>query len=207
MARLVIKTGGLENQTLELRFGVNHLGRDPDCDFPIAHPSVSTLHCELILSNDGVLIHDCGSTNGTFVNGEPVTEAWLRAGQTVQLGEVKLFVENTDIAISIPQYERERPKPPVVLPDGVILCARHPQLQATFKCTHCGEVMCGQCVHTVRLRGGQPRLLCPLCSYPCEMMHLNVVMPPPKKQPILQTLHRTVKLRLTQLLGLAKSKK
>ena len=41
MARLLIKMEGLENRTLELRFGVNHVGRDPDCDFPIDHPAVS----------------------------------------------------------------------------------------------------------------------------------------------------------------------
>ena len=86
MARLLIKTVGLENETLELRFGVNHVGRDPACDFTIVHPSVSALHCELVLSSDGVLIHDCDSTNGTFVNGEPIKDAWLRAGQTVRLG-------------------------------------------------------------------------------------------------------------------------
>lgn len=204
MARLLIKTDGLENQTLELRFGVNHVGRDPACDFTIAHPSVSALHCELVLSNDGVQIHDCDSTNGTFVNGEGVKDAWLRAGQTVQLGEVTLFVENTDIAITIPQYERERPKPPVVLPGGAILCARHPQMQATYKCTHCGEVMCGNCVHTVRIKGGRPLFLCPLCSQPCELIG---VPEPPKKRTALQTLQRTVKMRMAHFFGIAPSKK
>jgi len=204
MARLLIKSDGLESQTLELRLGVNHVGRDPDCDFPIAHPSVSGLHCELVLSNDGVLIHDCDSTNGTFVNGEPVKEAWLRAGQTVQLGGVKLFVENTDIAIAIPQYERERPKPPVMLPGGVILCARHPDLQATYKCTHCGEVMCGNCVHMLRLKGGRPVFLCLLCSHPCELISVGE---PPKKKPMFGALRRTVKMRLAHFLGRSRSKR
>ena len=204
MARLLIKTDGLESQTLELRFGVNHVGRDPDCDFPIAHSTVSALHCELVLSNDGVLIHDCDSTNGTFVNGEPVREAWLRPGQTVQLGQVKLFVENTDIAITVPRYERERPKPPMMLPDGTILCARHPQQPVTHKCTHCGEVMCGDCVHTLRRQGGRPLMLCPLCSQPCERIG---VAQPPKKKSVLQSLHRTVKMRLAHLLGISQSKK
>ena len=49
MARLLIKTEGLENQILELRLGVNLVGRDPQCDFSINHPTVSTHHCELIL--------------------------------------------------------------------------------------------------------------------------------------------------------------
>jgi hypothetical protein len=187
---------------LELRFGVNHVGRDPDCDFTIPHPSVSSLHCELVLSHDGVLIHDCDSTNGTFVNGQSVKEAWLRPGQTVQLGEVKLFVENTEIAIAIPQYEHERPKPPVLLPDGAMLCPRHSQVQATFKCTHCGEVMCDNCVHTVRRRGGQPLFLCPLCSYPCE--YLSPVAVQPAQKPATQVMRRTVKMRLAQLFGLSR---
>ncbi|MFZ1072453.1 MAG: FHA domain-containing protein [Verrucomicrobiia bacterium] len=204
MARLLIKTDGLEKQTLELRFGVNHVGRDPACDFPIAHPSISAVHCELVLSNDGVLIHDCDSTNGTFVNGEEIKEAWLRAGQTVQLGEVTLFVENTDIAISIPQYERDRPKPPVVLPGGVMLCPRHPNMQVTYKCKNCGEVLCGSCVHVIRRKGGQPLFLCSLCSHQCELIS---VAAPPKKQPLLQALHRTVKLRLAQFFGVSGSGK
>ena len=192
MARLLIKTDGLENETLELRFGVNHVGRDPACDFVIAHPSVSALHCELVLSSDGVQIHDCDSTNGTFVNGEGIRDAWLRPGQTVQLGEVVLFVENTDIAITIPQYERERPKPPVLLPGGVILCARHPQMQATYKCTQCGEVMCDGCVHTVRLKGGRPLFLCPLCSHKCEPIESAKTE---KKKTFIGFLQDTVKLR------------
>jgi hypothetical protein len=157
----------------------------------------------LVLSNEGVLIHDCDSTSGTFVNGEAIKEAWLRVGQTVQLGEVKLFVENTEIAIAIPQYERERPKPPVVLADGAMLCPRHSQIQVTYKCTHCGEVMCSSCVHTLRRKGGQPLFLCPLCSHPCELISVGK---PPTKKPVLQVLHRTVKLRLAHFLGLSKSK-
>jgi len=68
MAKLLIKMQGLENRTVELRFGVNRIGRDPDCDCPIDHPTVSASHCELELSGAGVMLRDCGSTNGSFVN-------------------------------------------------------------------------------------------------------------------------------------------
>src|ERR1700733_2299948 len=112
MARLLIKTAGLENRTLELRLGANRIGRDPDCDFPIEHPTVSTIHCEVVVSADGVLLRDCDSTNGTFVNGDTIREAWLLPGQEIRLGDVELFVENTDVKVAIPQFERPRPKPP-----------------------------------------------------------------------------------------------
>ena len=168
MARLLVKTAGLQNRTLELRLGVNHVGRDPDCDFPISHPTISTNHCEIVVSGDGVLLRDCDSTNGTFLNGDPIRETWLLPGQEVRLGDVELFVENTEVNVAIPQFERPRPKPPVVLADGAMLCPRHSQMQAAYKCTHCSEIMCNICVHVMRIRGGQPLFLCPLCSHKCE---------------------------------------
>ena len=66
MARLLIKTAGLENRTFDLRLGINRVGRDPNCDFTIHHPSVSSIHCEIIVSADGVLLRDSNSTNGTL---------------------------------------------------------------------------------------------------------------------------------------------
>src|SRR5580692_8009782 len=130
MAKLLIKTDGLEGQTLELRAGVNRVGRAPDCDFSIDHPTVSTIHCEFILSTDGVTLRDCSSTNGSFVNGDPIQEVLLLPGQTVTLGDVELFVESTEANVTIPQYERPRPKPPVVRPGGSMICPRHAQAVA-----------------------------------------------------------------------------
>ena len=191
MARLLIKTGDLIGRTLELRLGVNHVGRDPGCDFPIEHSTVSLMHCELVLSNDGVTIRDCNSTNGTFVNGEPVKEAKLLPGQTVRLGDVELFVENTDVKVSIPKFERARPKPPVILEGGAMLCPRHPRVQATYKCTHCKEVMCGGCVHVLQHKGGPLLFLCPLCSHKCKRIAGDEK---PRKKGIMDFLPVTVRM-------------
>jgi FHA domain len=194
MARLFIKTAGLENRILELRLGVNRVGRRPDCDFPIIHPSVSSNHCELTLSNDGVLLRDGGSTNGTFINGDPVTEAWLMPGQEVRFGEVELFVENTEVNVAIPQFDRTSPAPlqPVVLPDGALSCPRHVATHATYKCTNCTELMCNTCVRVMRRKGGLPLFLCVLCSHKCEPI---MVVQPKKKKGFLGFLQDTVKLR------------
>ncbi len=195
MARLLIKTEGLEQQTLELRLGVNQVGRDPECDLPINHSTVSTRHCELVLTNDGVFLRDCDSTNGTFINGDPVKEAWLMPGQELRLGDVELFVESTEATIAIPQFERPRSQPPVVLENGAMLCPRHTQLAATYKCTHCSEVMCNACIHVMRRKGGQPLFLCPLCSQKCERI---TVAQPKKKKGFLGFLQDTVKLKFGQ---------
>jgi len=192
MARLLIKTAGFENQPLELRPGVNRIGRDPGCDFPIDHPSVSVSHCEIILSADGLILHDCNSTNGTFVNGDQIKEARLLPGQTVMLGDLELFVESTEANVTIPEYERPRPKPPVVLAGGDMVCPRHADAVAKFKCSHCHEIMCGACVHVLRRKGGNPLFLCPLCSHKCELIEGAA---PKKKRTFVEFLQETVKLR------------
>jgi hypothetical protein len=152
---------------IELNLGVNCLGRGPKNDIQIEHPTVSARHCEIVLAGDGVVVRDCRSANGTFVGGQRIQEARLSAGQTLQLGEVELLVETTDVAIAIPKFDLPRPAPPVVLSDGALICPRHPKARATHQCTHCREVLCDACVHRLRRRGGKLLKFCPLCSHLC----------------------------------------
>src|SRR5208337_3271321 len=109
MARLVIKSAETEDRVIELNLGVNRLGRSPASDVQIEHPTVSAIHCEIVLTNDGVVARDCGSSNGTFVGGRRIKETRLLAGQTLRLGEVKLLVETTDVTIAIPKFVMPRP--------------------------------------------------------------------------------------------------
>jgi hypothetical protein len=168
MARLLIKSEGFGDQVIELRLGVNRVGRSPANDFQIEHPTVSASHCEILLGGDGILVRDCASTNGTFIEGHPIREAKLSTGQTLRLGEVKLLVESTDVTVAIPKFEVPRPAPPVVLSDGSLICPRHPEARVTHQCTHCLEVLCDECVHRLRRRGGRTLKLCPLCSHKCR---------------------------------------
>ena len=165
MARLVVKGGESGHQVIELNLGLNRLGRSSDNHFRIEHPTVSATHCELVLSEQGVAVRDCNSTNGTFVDGERIKEATLAVGQVLRLGDVELAVETTDCIIAIPEFEVPRPAPPVVLADGSLICPRHPKAQVTHQCTHCREVMCDACVHRLRRRGGKMMKFCPLCSH------------------------------------------
>ena len=194
MARLLIKTAGVGTQALELQMGVNHVGRSPDCEQQLNHHTVSSLHCELSLTSDGVYLRDCNSTNGTFLNGEPVKEAWLRPGQELKLGDVELFVESTDATIAIPTVQQAViPEPKAVLhEDGELHCARHPDRKITFKCTHCTEVMCNACVHVMKRQGGQPLYLCRVCSHKCERIE---IVQEKKKRGFFGFLQDTVKLK------------
>jgi hypothetical protein len=170
MARLIVKGTDKENQVIELHLGPNRLGRSSDNHFRVEHPTISATHCEIVLAERGVTVRDCDSTNGTFVDGQRIQEADLSVGQILRLGDVELLVETTDVIIAIPHYEVPRPAPPVVLPDGSLICPRHPEAQVTHKCTHCREVMCDACVHRMRRRGGKLLKLCPICSHPCVLI-------------------------------------
>ncbi len=190
MAKLVIQSPGFDNQVINLNLGVNRFGRSPGNDFVIEHATISSKHCEIAVGDGQLTVRDCGSTNGTYINDQPVMEAELSEGQTLRLGDVDFLVESTEVRIAIPKFEVPRPAPPVVLTDGGLLCPRHKHARATHQCTHCREVMCDDCVHRLRRRGGKLLKLCPLCSHVCEPIGGEKK----KKKSILGFLQRTVKL-------------
>ena len=168
MAKLEFRTAGFEERVVELKLGINRLGRAPDNDVRVEHPTVSGNHCEILLGCGQVSVRDCGSTNGTFLDGTPIRDAVLLAGQTLSLGDVQLLVAATDIPISIPKFEVPVAAPPVTLSNGSVLCRRHRFNLSTHQCTHCRELLCEECLHRLRRRGGKLLCLCPLCSYPVE---------------------------------------
>jgi hypothetical protein len=66
------------------------IGRDPKCEIAVdaaRHTQVSWMHARLACDGDALLVHDCNSKNGTYVNEQPVEgTAPLRVGDTLQLG-------------------------------------------------------------------------------------------------------------------------
>src|SRR6516164_9291696 len=90
MAKLVILSQGLNGRTHELKVEKTTIGRVDDNSFQIAEPSVSSHHCEILLRGSDVVVKDLNSTNGTFINGEKVSESVLKVGQTLRLGQIEL---------------------------------------------------------------------------------------------------------------------
>jgi pSer/pThr/pTyr-binding forkhead associated (FHA) protein len=77
----------------ELKVDKTTVGRVEDNTFPIAEPSVSSHHCEILLRGSEVLVRDLNSTNGTFINGEKVTEKVIVPGQILRLGQIEMRLE------------------------------------------------------------------------------------------------------------------
>jgi diguanylate cyclase (GGDEF)-like protein len=66
------------------------IGRSPQADFHIEHPSVSRLHCSVWQEVLGASIRDLDSKNGVLVNGVRVRCAQLRDGDHIAVGDVVL---------------------------------------------------------------------------------------------------------------------
>lgn len=90
---LMVLSGTSTGNTYRLLPGVSVIGRAPDCDIVLNDRGISRRHAELTLTTEGrVRLCDLGSTNGTFVDTEPVNkERILEGGERITLGsEVKL---------------------------------------------------------------------------------------------------------------------
>lgn len=118
MAKLVILSEGMTGRSHELTVDKTTIGRVDDNTFPIVDPSVSSHHCEILLQGENVLVRDLNSTNGTFIEGEKVTEATLKPGQILRLGQIQLRLES---AASAAASSRKQVDSTIVMQRGVNL--------------------------------------------------------------------------------------
>jgi pSer/pThr/pTyr-binding forkhead associated (FHA) protein len=122
MAKLVILTQGLNGRAHELNVDRTTIGRVEDNMFQIAEPSISSHHCEVLLRGSDIVIKDLNSTNGTFINGEQITENVLKPGQTLRLGNVELKLEGAGAAPAAgpaPSQPKRQAEATMVMPRGV----------------------------------------------------------------------------------------
>ena len=70
---------------------LNTLGRAEDNQIQVTGPGVSRRHARIMATSVGFVIADLDSQNGTFVNGERITEHELVDGDRVLIGEVELI--------------------------------------------------------------------------------------------------------------------
>src|SRR5438270_13254282 len=93
MAKLVLLSAGMTGRTHELKVDKTTIGRVEDNTFQIAEPSVSSHHCEVLLRGSDIVIKDLNSTNGSYINGEKITESVLKPGQILRLGQIEMRLE------------------------------------------------------------------------------------------------------------------
>ncbi len=113
MAKLVVHTESLKGLSHELKVERTTVGRVEDNTFQVSDPSVSSHHCEILLKGADVVVKDLNSTNGTYINGDRVSEATLKPGQTLRLGQVDLKLDGPSSA------NKKQLDATMVIPQGV----------------------------------------------------------------------------------------
>jgi pSer/pThr/pTyr-binding forkhead associated (FHA) protein len=86
---LAVEEGEL-TRLIPLRGAVTHVGRGFSADLRLDEQSVSRRHAVIVDVRTGARILDDRSANGTFVNGERVSEATLHHRDVISLGGVVL---------------------------------------------------------------------------------------------------------------------
>jgi two-component system cell cycle response regulator len=99
---LVVVSGAEKGAVFPLQPGVATLGRSAQVsDIVISGRGLSREHARLEVSVEGgVQVHDLGSTNGVFINGEKIESGSLKPGDTLTLGpEISLRLDAPDQSI------------------------------------------------------------------------------------------------------------
>src|SRR5262249_31759767 len=79
--RLSVVAGVDQGKIIELALPQIQIGRT-GADLNLSDGKVSGLHCELRLTPEGYRLRDLGSTNGTYVKGVRVVDAFIAPGST-----------------------------------------------------------------------------------------------------------------------------
>jgi len=69
------------------------IGRAPDCDLHLQHESISRQHARIAREDEGWVLRDLDSKNGSRVNTFHVTEQILHNGDRLDLGTIRMYVE------------------------------------------------------------------------------------------------------------------
>lgn len=89
---LFVRSESQQGQEFEVS-DVTVLGRSDETDVVLDDPYASEFHFRLVSSENGMTLHDLGSTNGTYVNGRRVSApTQLRHGDTIQVGKTVMEI-------------------------------------------------------------------------------------------------------------------
>jgi pSer/pThr/pTyr-binding forkhead associated (FHA) protein len=90
-AALEIQNGSLAGERVEFsRLGSYTVGRRSANDVKVVDQAISRHHCRVDYDGEFFWLVDCGSHNGTFVNGQRVTKCMLYDGDVIVLGHTRL---------------------------------------------------------------------------------------------------------------------
>lgn len=86
------------------------VGRSDQCDFVLSGREVSRRHCQVIRTDQGFIIEDLASANGTFINGQPIQRQPLKHGDKIDIADFTLiFNDGRGLPTTVDETRVERP--------------------------------------------------------------------------------------------------
>jgi pSer/pThr/pTyr-binding forkhead associated (FHA) protein len=105
------------------------IGRSPECEVSLRDHLLSRRHCRLEKTEDGWLLTDLGSKNGTILHGQPVRQYALRDGDAFTIGRVKVRFRTGSLAPSaetaVGSGRQKRPADPFDALSGTVAGFRY----------------------------------------------------------------------------------
>ena len=105
-ARITVKRGPDRGKTLAVDRPRVRIGTAPDCELPLTDESVSRYHLALEATEQGYVLRDLGSTNGTHMAGIQLVQAVITGPVVIELGQTRLHIAPSDDNIEIPLSPR-----------------------------------------------------------------------------------------------------
>lgn len=106
--RLVVLSGELRGREIEVVKDSVTLGRSRQCEIMVPDDSVSRTHATIRREGERYRLLDLESTAGTFLGGSRITDAFLRPGDELRLGQVELRFVPRDRQPELLPSEAER---------------------------------------------------------------------------------------------------
>jgi predicted component of type VI protein secretion system len=97
ITKLVVSSGKSAGRAISIKRNKLLIGRAEECDVRPLSEEVSRRHCAVHVGPAEVWVEDLGSRNGTFVNGERITErTQVKDGDMIRVGALQLKVSCTE---------------------------------------------------------------------------------------------------------------
>lgn len=101
MAVLIGMSSTVKGKKFELALEETFIGRSHQNQVSIDDASISGRHCSIVRDERKYSLVDLGSTNGTRLNGVPITKIGLRPKDIVQVGNVELMFDGQDVEVDL----------------------------------------------------------------------------------------------------------
>ncbi|WP_018411824.1 FHA domain-containing protein [Methyloversatilis thermotolerans] len=107
MAKLILSMDGLVLKELPLSKERTTIGRKPHNDIQIDNLAISGEHAVIVTILNDSFLEDLNSTNGTYVNGQPIKKHFLQNNDVVELGKYRLkYINDTPSQAPSPDFEK-----------------------------------------------------------------------------------------------------